>query len=152
MHAGTPFIATLGHRPPSRRAAPFVVTGNEVGRWAFDRRSWSVSLRNTRHNLYEPERSLRYRVETETINSRPKMRRYNRGMSIWTDNAAADFERLRRKIDRQDAAIEMMRKCRVNPGRPLHVVAARYAVGGAKLWNIRGDGTMSTPPETPTAP
>ena len=80
-----------------------------------------ASLRDTRHNLYELERSLRDRAETETIDSRPKMRRYNRRMSNWTgkdeeaylnglnsltENAAADLDRLRRKIERQDAAID----------------------------------------------
>jgi hypothetical protein len=93
-----------------------------------------ASLRETRRNLFELERSLRDRSETETINSRPKMRRYNRRMSNWTgkdeeaylrildrltDNAAADLDRLRRKIERQDAAIEAMRrKYRVNVMRP----------------------------------
>lgn len=92
-------------------------------------------LRETRHNLYELERSLRDRAETETISLRPKMRRYNRRMSNWTgadeeaylrilerltDNAAADLERLRRKVERQDAAIEAIRrKYRVNAMRPI---------------------------------
>ncbi len=94
-----------------------------------------ASLRDTRHNLYELERSLRDRAETETIDSRPKMRRYNRRMSNWTgkdeeaylnglnsltENAAADLDRLRRKIERQDAAIEALRKkYRVNAARPV---------------------------------
>lgn len=94
-----------------------------------------ASLRDTRHNLYELERSLRHRAETETINSHPKMRRYNRRMCNWsgkdeqtylrilnrlTDNAAADLDRLRRKIERQDAAIEALRrKYRVNAQRPI---------------------------------
>jgi len=94
-----------------------------------------ASLHHTRHNLYELERSLRDRAETETIDSRPKTRRYNCRMSNWTgldeeiylqildrltDNAAADLDRLRRKIERQDAAIETLRKkYRVNAGRPV---------------------------------
>lgn len=94
-----------------------------------------ASLRDTRHNLHELERSLRERAETETIDSRPKMCRYNRRMSNWTgkdegtylrildrltDNAAADLERLRRKIERQDMAIEALRKkYRVNAQRPV---------------------------------
>ena len=94
-----------------------------------------ASLRDTRHNLHELERSLRDRAETETIDTRPKMRRYNRRMSNWTgkdeetylrmldrltDNAAADLERLRRKIERQDMAIEALRKkYRVNAQRPV---------------------------------
>jgi len=94
-----------------------------------------VRLHETRHNLYELERSLRDRAETETIDSRPKMRRYNRRMSNWTgkdeatylrtldrltDNAAADLDRLRRKIERQDAAIEALRrKYRLNARRPV---------------------------------
>lgn len=92
-------------------------------------------LRETRHNLCELERSLRDRAETETINSRPKVRRYNRRMSNWTgkdeeaylhildrliDTSAADLDRLRRKIERQDAAIEALRqKYRVNAERPI---------------------------------
>jgi hypothetical protein len=92
-------------------------------------------LRETRHNLYELERSLRDRAEDKTIDSRPKARRYNRRMSNWTSldedayrsildrlirNAAADLDRLRRKIERQDAAIEALRrKYRVNAARPI---------------------------------
>lgn len=90
-------------------------------------------LHDTRHNLYELERSLRDRAETETTNSRPKARRYSRRMSSWagkdeeaylhildrfTDNAVADLDRLRHKIERQDAAIEVLRqKYRVNAQR-----------------------------------
>lgn len=94
-----------------------------------------ASLHSTRHNLFELERSLRDRAETETINMRLKARRYNRRMSNWTgkdeevylhildrltDNAAVDLDRLRRKIERQDAAIEALRKkFRVNAERPV---------------------------------
>lgn len=62
------------------------------------------------------------------------MRRYNRRTSNWTgldeqaylqvidrltDNAAADLDQLRRKVERQDAAIEALRrKYRVNAQRP----------------------------------
>lgn len=92
-------------------------------------------LRETRHNLYELERSLRDRAEAETIGSRPKKRRYNRRMTNWTgadedayrqvldrltDTAAADLDRLRRKVERQDASIEALRqKYRVNAERPI---------------------------------
>ncbi|WP_244731015.1 hypothetical protein [Mesorhizobium sp. 113-3-3] len=92
-------------------------------------------LRETRHNLYELERSLRDRAEAEAISSRPKRHRYNRRMSNWsgadeeaylrildrlTDNAAADLERLRCKVERQDAAIEAIRrKYRVDAMRPI---------------------------------
>lgn len=92
-------------------------------------------LYQTRHNLFELERSLRDRAEETAIGSRPKMRRYSRRMSNWTgkdeetylqilyqltDNAAADLDRLRRKIERQDAAIEQLRqKYRVNAARPV---------------------------------
>jgi hypothetical protein len=94
-----------------------------------------LRLHETRHNLYELERSLRGRAETETIDAHPKIRRYNRRMCNWSgngeqtylrildrlsDNAAADLDRLRRKIERQDAAIEALRrKYRVNAGRPV---------------------------------
>ena len=93
-----------------------------------------ASLRETRHNLLELERSLRDRAEEQTIRSRPKARRYNRRMCNWTgkdeeaylqaldrliEDAAADLDRLRRKIDRQDTAIEAVRrKYRVNAERP----------------------------------
>ena len=91
-------------------------------------------LRETRHNLHELERVLRDRAESETIRSRPKARHYHRRMTRWTgadeaaylrvlnrltDNAAADLDRLRRKVERQDAAIEALRrKYRVNAERP----------------------------------
>ncbi|MEQ1954863.1 hypothetical protein [Mesorhizobium sp. CN2-181] len=92
-------------------------------------------LHETRHNLVELERSLRDRAEEKAISSRPKMRRYNRRMSNWTgkdeeaylqildqltDAAASDLDRLRRKIERQDAAIVALRqKYRVNAARPI---------------------------------
>lgn len=38
-------------------------------------------LRETRHNLYELERSLRDRTEDKTIDSRLKARRYKRHMT-----------------------------------------------------------------------
>ncbi|MBP0440480.1 hypothetical protein [Tianweitania sediminis] len=38
-------------------------------------------LRETRHNLHELERSLREKAEAAAIESRPKVRRYNRRMS-----------------------------------------------------------------------
>ncbi len=92
-------------------------------------------LRETRHNLYELERSLRDRAEEEAIRSRPKARRYNRRMSNWTgvdeeayrqvldrltNDAGVDLDRLKRKVERQDAAIEALRrKYRVNAERPI---------------------------------
>jgi len=92
-------------------------------------------LRETRHNLYELERSLRDRAEEKTIGSRPKARRYKRHMTNWTGtdeeayrqvldslthNAAADLDRLKRKVERQDTAIEALRsKYRVNAERPI---------------------------------
>lgn len=69
-------------------------------------------LRETRHNLFELERSLRDRAEDDTVRSRPKARRYNRRMSNWTGmdeeaylkildamthSAVADLDRLRRR-------------------------------------------------------
>ncbi len=93
-------------------------------------------LRETRHNLYELERSLREKAEAAAIESRPKARRYNRRLSNWTgldeeaylgfldrliDNGAADLDRLRRKVARQDAAIEALRrKYRINTERPAY--------------------------------
>jgi cytochrome c556 len=44
---------------------------------------------------------------------------YLRALDRLTDNAAADLDRMRRKIERQDAAIEALhRKYRVNAERP----------------------------------
>lgn len=40
-----------------------------------------VRLHQTRHNLFELERTLRDRAEETAISSRPKMRRNNRRMS-----------------------------------------------------------------------
>ncbi len=93
-------------------------------------------LHETRHNLFELERSLRDRAEEKAISSRPKMSHYNRRMSNWsgkdeeaylhmleqlTDNATADLDRLRRKAERQDGAIEALRqKYRVNAARPIY--------------------------------
>jgi hypothetical protein len=91
-------------------------------------------LHEIRHNLHELERALRDRAEGETIRSRPKACHYHCRMTRWTgadeaaylqvldrltDNAAADLERLRRKVERQDAAIEALRrKYRANAKRP----------------------------------
>jgi hypothetical protein len=45
---------------------------------------------------------------------------YLRMLDRLTDNAAADLERLRRKIERQDMAIEALRKkYQVNAQRPV---------------------------------
>ncbi len=91
-------------------------------------------LRETRHNLFELERSLRDRAEEEAIHSRPKAHRYNRRTYNWTgkdeeayrqvldrltDDASADLDRLKRKVERQDAGIEALRrKYMVNAKRP----------------------------------
>lgn len=45
---------------------------------------------------------------------------YLRVLDRLTDNAAADLERLRRKVERQNAAIEALRrKYRINAARPV---------------------------------
>lgn len=92
------------------------------------------SLADVRRNLTLAERAVRDRAESTTIQRRPKARHYHRQMSRWTgaDEAAyrhildellivvgPDLERLRRKIARQDAAIEVLRrKHGVNEERP----------------------------------
>ncbi|MGB3830314.1 MAG: hypothetical protein WA975_00450 [Mesorhizobium sp.] len=93
-----------------------------------------AALAETRRHLGAAEDAVRRRAETEAIRRRPKARHYHRRMSRWTgadeaeyrrilDEALAtvgpDLERLRRRIDRQDAAIEAMRrKYGVNEDRP----------------------------------
>ena len=77
---------------------------------------------------------MRDHAEDETIRRRPKARHYHRRMSRWTgvdeaeyrrildrmtDAAQAELERLRRKVERQNGAIEALRcKYRINDERP----------------------------------
>ncbi|ADZ68750.1 hypothetical protein SL003B_0315 [Polymorphum gilvum SL003B-26A1] len=93
-----------------------------------------TSLADSRRNLALAENAASRRAETEAIRRRPKARHYHRRMSRWTgaDEAAyrrildelleavgPDLDRLRRRIDRQEAAIEALRrKYRVNEPRP----------------------------------
>jgi len=92
------------------------------------------SLAQTRHNLALVERRLCDGAEAETIRRRPKSRWYHRSMSRWTgadeaeyrrildrltEAAQAELERLRRKAERQNGAIEALRcKYRFNDERP----------------------------------
>lgn len=92
------------------------------------------ALADARRNLALAERALSNRAEGETICLRPKSRHYHRRMSRWTGADEAeyrrvldrlmavvgpDLDRLRRKIDRQEAAIlTLRRKYRVNAERP----------------------------------
>ncbi len=92
------------------------------------------ALAETRRNLGLAEDALRRRAETEAIRRRPKARDYHRRMSRWTgadeaeyhrvldellERVGPDLERLRRRIDRQDAAIKALRrKYGVNEARP----------------------------------
>jgi len=92
------------------------------------------ALADARRNLALAERALSTRAEGETIRLRPKSRHYHRRMSRWTGAheaeyrqvldrlmavAGPDLDRLRRKIDRQEAAIlTLRRKYRVNAERP----------------------------------
>lgn len=96
--------------------------------------SMEDALADTRRNLALAERRLNKRAEVETIRLRPKSRHYHRSMSRWTGAdeaeyrrvldrllvaAGPDLDRLRRKIDRQEAAIlALRRKYRVNAERP----------------------------------
>lgn len=93
-----------------------------------------AGLAETRRNLACAEHAVRKRAETATIQRRPKARYYHRRMSRWTGADEAeylrildsllvavgpDLERLRRKIDRQEAAIQSLRrKYGVNEERP----------------------------------
>lgn len=81
------------------------------------------ALADARRNLALAERALSTRAEGETIRLRPKSRHYHRRMSRWTGADEAEYrrvlDRLRRKIDRQEAAIlALRRKYRVNAERP----------------------------------
>jgi hypothetical protein len=91
-------------------------------------------LAETRRNLSQAERVLGNRAEAETIRRRPKARYFHRRMSRWTgadeaeyrrvladllEVSGPDLDRLQRKIDRQNAAIEALRrKYGVNTERP----------------------------------
>lgn len=93
-----------------------------------------AALAETRRNIAGVERRLRDHAEAETIRRRPKARHYHRRMTRWTgaDEAeyqrilvalagvtVAELERLDRKAERQDRAIEVLRrKYGVNEERP----------------------------------
>ncbi|SOC48021.1 hypothetical protein SAMN05892877_13533 [Rhizobium subbaraonis] len=93
-----------------------------------------TSLAETRRNLALAERALSDRAEAETIGRRPKARYYHRRMSRWTGAdeveyrrvldgfllvSGPDMDRLRLRIERQEAAIEALRrKYGVNAQRP----------------------------------
>lgn len=95
------------------------------------------ALADVRRNLGLAERALSNCAEGETIRLRPKYRHYHRRMSRWTGADEAeyrrvldrllvvvgpDLDRLRRKIDRQEAAIlALRRKYRVNEERPQRI-------------------------------
>ncbi|MEO5322849.1 hypothetical protein PV773_05945 [Mesorhizobium sp. CC13] len=97
-----------------------------------------AGLAETRRTLVAVERKLEIRAEAETIRRRPKARYCHRRMSRWTGADEAEYrrvldamlsvtgpelDRLRRRADRQDAAIEALRrKYRVNEERPLFSV------------------------------
>ena len=93
-----------------------------------------AGLARSRDNLALAERAVCRRAEADAIRRRPKARHYHRAMSRWTGAdeaeyrrvldrllvvAGPDLDRLRRKIDRQEAAIlALRRKYRVNAERP----------------------------------
>jgi hypothetical protein len=83
------------------------------------------SLAETRRNLMLVEYRLGENAEAEAIRRRPKARYYHRRMFRWTGSDEAEFRRildhltngtaaelvrLRRKMERQDAAIEALRR------------------------------------------
>ena len=53
-----------------------------------------LRLRETRHNLFELDRSMGDRARTETIRSRPKKHRYNRRMTNWTGAGEVAYRRI----------------------------------------------------------
>lgn len=91
-------------------------------------------LADTRRNLALIEHALRKRAEVTTMRVRPKQRQYGRHAVTWTgadereyrrilgelmDRAAAEIDRLRRRTERQEAAIMSLRsKYGVNAERP----------------------------------
>lgn len=93
-----------------------------------------AALAETRRNIAGVERRMRDHAEAETIRSRPKARHYHRRMIRWTGAdeaeyqrildvlagaAAAELVRLDRRAERQDSAIEALRrKYGVNAPRP----------------------------------
>jgi|GEM_PF-977818 hypothetical protein len=93
-----------------------------------------ASLAGSRRNLALAESALSRRAETEATWRRPKTRHYHRRMSRWTGADEAeyrrilddlllavgpDLDRLRRKIERQEAAILALRQAYgVNEERP----------------------------------
>lgn len=93
-----------------------------------------TALAETRANLARVEQGLSDRAKAETIRQRPKKRHYPRRMTRWAgaDETAyrrvldemlsvtgPEIERIRRRIARQDAAIEALRqKYGVNAERP----------------------------------
>jgi hypothetical protein len=92
------------------------------------------ALAETRRNIAGVERRMRDHAEGETIRRRPKARHYHRRMSRWTGADEAEYQRilevlagvtfaelarLDRKAERQDRAIEALRrKYGVNAPRP----------------------------------
>lgn len=96
------------------------------------------ALAETRRNIAGIERRMRNHAETETIRLRPKARHYHRRMSRWTGADEAQYQRilealarvtfaelarLDAKAERQDRAIEALRrKYGVNVARPRYIV------------------------------
>ncbi|MGF7006952.1 hypothetical protein [Aminobacter sp. BE322] len=96
------------------------------------------ALAQTRRNIAGIERRMRDHAEAETIRRRPKARYYHRRMSRWTGADEAEYQRilealagitsaeltrLDRKAERQDRAIEALRrKYGVNAPRPRIVI------------------------------
>ncbi|MCO5158309.1 MAG: hypothetical protein M9945_16435 [Aquamicrobium sp.] len=92
------------------------------------------ALAETRRNIAGVERRMRDHAEGEAIRRRPKARHYHRRMSRWTGADEAEYQRilevlagvtfaelarLDRKAERQDRAIEALRrKYGVNAPRP----------------------------------
>lgn len=93
-----------------------------------------TSLADTRRNLALAECAVRDRAEGAAIQRRPKARDYHRRMSRWTGadeaeylhilddlliSVGPDLDRLRRRIERQEAAILALRRAYgVNEERP----------------------------------
>jgi hypothetical protein len=84
-----------------------------------------AGLARSRDNLALAERAVCRRAEAEAIRRRPKARHYHRAMSRWTGADEAeyrrilddllkasgpDLDRLRRRIVRQEAAIDTLRR------------------------------------------
>ena len=128
------------------------------------------AVADTRRNLALAERALSNRAEGETIRLRPKSRHYHRRMSRWTGAdeaeyrrvldrlplvAGPDLDRLRRKIDRQEGDLSLLKADWSYLNQPAHVapIVARHQEALALVPTAQDQfGRMDNLPMRPAAP